>query len=173
MEAKTIGIGKNPCTSFGLRATRALEVGESSTVSRRMNGLVLCLLALALSLCSVSAYVAGARLTSLKAPSSTLLSAKKPVVSAADLEKYWQGDWVCADCGYIYDKDFDGGGLWFEEQKRGFICPQCSAPRKRYAKKVGDQWGVTRDGGDLPIYAWTFVGLAITTYFTLVVVPTL
>jgi len=38
-------------------------------------------------------------------------------------------------------KDFDGGGLYFEQQKKGFICPQCSAPRKRYAKKVGDQWG--------------------------------
>jgi hypothetical protein len=25
-------------------------------------------------------------------------------------------------------------------------CPQCSAPRKRYAKKVGDKWGVTNDG---------------------------
>jgi len=37
--------------------------------------------------------------------------------------------------------DFDGGGLYFEQQKKGFICPQCSAPRKRYAKKVGDQWG--------------------------------
>ena len=58
--------------------------------------------------------------------------------------EYWQGEWVCADCGYVYDRDIDGGGLYFEQQKKGFICPQCSAPRKRYAKKVGDQWGVTR-----------------------------
>ncbi len=27
-----------------------------------------------------------------------------------------QGEWVCADCGYIYDKD-DCGGLAFEQQK--------------------------------------------------------
>eukprot|EP01038_Epipyxis_sp_PR26KG_P008434 gene8434-11411_t len=87
--------------------------------------------------------------------------------------QYWQGDWVCADCGYVYDKDIDGGGKYFEQQSKGFICPQCSAPRKRYAKKVGDQWGVTRDGGDLPIYAWTFLGLAVTTWFALVYVPTL
>ena len=58
-------------------------------------------------------------------------------------------------------------------KKKGFICPQCSAPRRRYAKKVGDEWGVTNDGGDLPIYAFTFAGLALTTWFALVYVPTL
>jgi hypothetical protein len=52
-------------------------------------------------------------------------------------------------------------------------CPQCSAPRRRYAKKVGDKWGITNDGGDFPIYFTTFAGLALVTYFTLVVVPTL
>lgn len=80
---------------------------------------------------------------------------------------------MCADCGYVYDKDIDGGGKYFEEQGRGFICPQCSAPRKRYAKKVGDEWGVTQDGGDLPIYAFTFGGLAIVTWFALYYVPSL
>ncbi len=49
----------------------------------------------------------------------------------------------------------------------------CSAPRRRYAKKVGDKWGVTNDGGDFPIYFLTFAGLAAVTYFTLIVVPTL
>ena len=48
-----------------------------------------------------------------------------------------------------------------------------SAPRRRYAKKVGDKWGVTNDGGDFPIYFLTFAGLAAVTYFTLVVVPQL
>lgn len=65
--------------------------------------------------------------------SSVSLSAKKK--TTAEDEQYWQGDWVCADCGYVYDRDIDGGGLYFEQQKKGFICPQCSAPRKRYAKK--------------------------------------
>jgi rubredoxin len=50
-------------------------------------------------------------------------------------KQYWEGEWVCADCGYIYDRD-DCGGLPFEEQKFGFKCPQCSAPRRRFAKKV-------------------------------------
>lgn len=95
------------------------------------------------------------------------------VEEAATEKTYWEGDWVCADCGYIYDADIDGNGLPFEEMKRGFICPQCSAPRKRYAKAVNGQWGVTNDGGDLPIYAWTIAGLAATVWFALVYVPTL
>ena len=53
----------------------------------------------------------------------------KPKVEAVP-NGYWEGEWICADCGYIYDKDVDGGGLYFEELKKGFICPQCSAPRK-------------------------------------------
>ena len=103
-------------------------------------------------------------------PSSALNAKAKANLNP---NNYWEGEWICADCGYIYDRDVDGGGLFFEELKRGFICPQCSAPRKRYAKKVGDQWGVTRDGGDLPIYATTIAGLALTTWFALYYVPTL
>lgn len=30
---------------------------------------------------------------------------------------FWEGEWVCADCGYIYDID-DCGGLYLEEQVR-------------------------------------------------------
>jgi rubredoxin len=80
---------------------------------------------------------------------------------------------VCADCGYVYDRNVDGGGKYFEELGKGFICPQCSAPRRRYAKKVGDKWGVTNDGGDFPIYAFTFLGLLATAWFTFFYVPTL
>eukprot|EP00981_Chlorochromonas_danica_P015191 scaffold10764_cov159-Ochromonas_danica.AAC.45 len=97
----------------------------------------------------------------------------KNVNDGVDTSQFWPGEWVCADCGYVYDREVDGNGLYFEQQPRGFICPQCSAPRKRYAKKVGDKWGVTRDGGDLPIYAFTIIGLAITVWFALVYVPTL
>ena len=102
-----------------------------------------------------------------------MMSSKQKEVAE---KTYWEGDWVCADCGYIYDADIDdpqGLGRPFEEMKRGFICPQCSAPRKRYAKAVNGQWGVTNDGGDFPMYAMTFAGLAVTTWFSLVVVPTL
>lgn len=125
--------------------------------------------------CSMQAYMPriGGKLAAIgQKTSPTSLYAKKPVETKEEGE-YWQGEWVCADCGYVYDKDLDGGGKYFEQQGRGFICPQCSAPRKRYAKKVGDQWGVTRDGGDLPIYFFTFLGLGLVTWFALVYVPTM
>jgi rubredoxin len=91
---------------------------------------VLCLL---LVICNAIAFSVAPRSVSLK-PSSlgsrvSFLQAKpkaEPVPNG-----YWEGEWICADCGYIYDRDIDGGGLYFEELKKGFICPQCSAPRKR------------------------------------------
>jgi rubredoxin len=78
--------------------------------------------------------------------------------------KMWQGDWVCKDCGYIYNRN-ECAGLYFEEQGPGFRCPQCSGPRRRYAKKVGDRVGTTLDGGDLPILLFSFGGLAATIAF--------
>ena len=143
-----------------------------------MNVAVLALLCVCL-IAHVSAFMparlsAGSRIA-VRAGSSGLKMATKQK-AAVEEKTYWEGDWVCADCGYIYDADIDdpqGLGRPFEEMKRGFICPQCSAPRKRYAKAVNGVWGVTNDGGDFPMYALTFAGLAVTTWFSLVVVPTL
>ena len=56
-------------------------------------------------------------------------------------------------------------GLYFEEQGVGFRCPQCSGPRRRYAKKVGDRVGTTLDGGDAPILIFSFGGVALTIAF--------
>ena len=82
----------------------------------------------------------------------------------SDASNYWQGEWVCAECGYIYEtKNFDY--VYFEEQKRGFKCPQCSAPRRRFAKKVGDKVGITNDGGDAPIIAFSVIGGLATLLF--------
>ena len=53
----------------------------------------------------------------------------------AEDKGYWLGEWICADCGYIYDPELFGG-IFFEQQTKGFKCPQCSGPRRRYAKKV-------------------------------------
>lgn len=82
---------------------------------------------------------------------------KKDRAALAEEKGYWEGEWICADCGYIYDADLFGG-LFFEEQTKGFKCPQCSGPRRRYAKKIGDTVGVTLDGGDGPILAASFGG---------------
>lgn len=68
------------------------------------------------------------------------------------------------DCGYIYNRQ-ECAGLYFEEQGPGFRCPQCSGPRRRYAKKVGDRVGTTLDGGDAPILIFSFGGVAATIAF--------
>ncbi|GKY92488.1 hypothetical protein MPSEU_000219200 [Mayamaea pseudoterrestris] len=77
---------------------------------------------------------------------------------------YWKGEWVCKDCGYIYQRG-ECAGLYFEEQGPGFRCPQCSGPRRRYAKKVGDVVGTTLDGGDAPILLFSFGGVIATIAF--------
>lgn len=56
-------------------------------------------------------------------------------------------------------------GMYFEEQGAGFRCPQCSGPRRRYAKKVGDVVGTTLDGGDAPILIFSFGGVIATIAF--------
>eukprot|EP00590_Aulacoseira_subarctica_P011703 CAMPEP_0172423784 /NCGR_PEP_ID=MMETSP1064-20121228/17738_1 /TAXON_ID=202472 /ORGANISM="Aulacoseira subarctica , Strain CCAP 1002/5" /LENGTH=118 /DNA_ID=CAMNT_0013165321 /DNA_START=189 /DNA_END=545 /DNA_ORIENTATION=+ len=81
-----------------------------------------------------------------------------------EVSKYWQGDWVCKDCGYIYNRA-ECAGMYFEEQGAGFRCPQCSGPRRRYAKKVGDVVGTTLDGGDAPILLFSFGGVIATIIF--------
>jgi rubredoxin len=126
---------------------------------------------------------------------------KSAAAKAAQAEKdaeFWQGEWVCKDCGYIYNKVrtslsviqlnrlaafawfaspnciicafFDNpqaecAGMYFEEQGPGFRCPQCSGPRRRYAKKVGDRVGTTLDGGDAPILIFSFGGVIATIIF--------
>lgn len=44
-------------------------------------------------------------------------------MTAATGKNFWEGEWVCADCGYIYDVD-DCGGLYLEQQvkKGGLKC---------------------------------------------------
>lgn len=73
--------------------------------------------------------------------------------------KYWEGEWICADCGYIYNERAFGGK--FEDQKTGMLCPQCAAPRKRFARKLGDKIGTTLDGGDTPIILFSLACLGI------------
>jgi len=126
----------------------------------------------------------------------TKKSAKQKAETQAKADEYWAGDWVCADCGYIYQKVWlvqsffidpkklswfnlwyisfyvlstipqtECAGLYFEEQGKGFRCPQCSGPRRRYAKKVGDKVGTTLDGGDAPILLVSVGGMLGTIWF--------
>mmetsp|Transcript_990 Transcript_990/g.918 ORF Transcript_990/g.918 Transcript_990/m.918 type:complete len:149 (+) Transcript_990:146-592(+) len=91
-------------------------------------------------------------------------SAAQKAEEEAKAAMYWEGEWVCKDCGYIYNRD-ECAGMFFEEQGTGFRCPQCSGPRRRYAKKVGDVVGTTLDGGDAPILIFSFGGVIATIAF--------
>ena len=55
---------------------------------------------------------------------------------------YWPGEWVCADCGYIYEP---GTSPPFEELRTKWKCPQCAGPRRRFVKKAGGQYGAIDD----------------------------
>lgn len=52
---------------------------------------------------------------------------------------------ICLDCGYIYALQKP-----FEEQGEGYICPQCRAPKKRFAR-YDVTTGRVVGGGGLPI----------------------
>jgi hypothetical protein len=58
--------------------------------------------------------------------------------------------------------------MYFEEQGPGFRCPQCSGPRRRYAKKVGDRVGTTLDGGDAPVRSSIVHGAGVVSHPLLV-----
>ena len=66
---------------------------------------------------------------------------------------------------FAYELRGECAGMYFEEQGAGFRCPQCSGPRRRYAKKVGDVIGTTLDGGDAPILIFSFGGVIATILF--------
>lgn len=55
---------------------------------------------------------------------------------------YWPGEWLCGDCGYIYEP---GTSPPFEELRAGWKCPQCAGPRRRFVKKAGDMLGTLDD----------------------------
>ena len=62
----------------------------------------------------------------------------------ADQKGYWPGEWLCADCGFIFDNA--SSEIFFEELKPGWKCPQCAGPRRRFVKKAGDMIGTLDDG---------------------------
>mmetsp|Transcript_7761 Transcript_7761/g.21641 ORF Transcript_7761/g.21641 Transcript_7761/m.21641 type:complete len:146 (+) Transcript_7761:153-590(+) len=131
--------------------------------------LVLLALCAALSQAFTTAPKPTAAITTPSSPSALNVFGNKKSAAAKEAQaleesKYWQGEWVCKDCGYIYNRA-ECAGMFFEEQGPGFRCPQCSGPRRRYAKKVGDVVGTTLDGGDAPILIFSFGGVIATIAF--------
>ena len=73
---------------------------------------------------------------------------------------FWPGEWVCADCGYIYEP---GTVPAFEELRPRWKCPQCAGPRRRFVKKAGGQYGSIDDS---PLY----IGMGLSFAFIIVAV---
>jgi len=79
---------------------------------------------------------------------------------------YWAGEWVCADCGFIYEPNDNEP---FEELRSRWKCPQCAGPRRRFVKKAGNMIGTVDDsdlingtvGAAVLIIALVYVGLSI------------
>lgn len=79
---------------------------------------------------------------------------------------YWAGEWVCADCGYIYEPN---DAEPFEELRTRWKCPQCAGPRRRFVKKAGGMVGTVDDsaliygtvGAGLLIIVLVYVGLTV------------
>jgi rubredoxin len=69
---------------------------------------------------------------------------------------YWPGEWVCADCGYIYEP---GTTPPFEELRQRWKCPQCAGPRRRFVKKAG---GVMAKVDDSPLIIGTVLTGVVT-----------
>jgi len=74
---------------------------------------------------------------------------KKSTAELLEEKGYWPGEWVCADCGYIYEPDERRP---FEELRPRWKCPQCAGPRRRFVKKAG---GITAAVDDSPLIIGT------------------
>jgi rubredoxin len=88
------------------------------------------------------------------ARSQLAMMAGKKKMDVREEKGYWPGEWVCADCGFIYAPS---ERIPFEEQPKGFVCPQCAGPRRRFVKKAGDVVGSLDDSA---LVIGTLAGLA-------------
>ena len=75
-----------------------------------------------------------ARAAPRTAPVAMQFGKKKGAAERLEEKGYWPGEWVCVDCGYIYEP---GSEPPFEELRQRWKCPQCAGPRRRFAKKAG------------------------------------
>lgn len=125
--------------------------------SQRRTGLAV-VLGVVLSVVALTSTVSKAFLGSTAAQRTAAPSTSPTALKAAATAKdYWEGEWICADCGYIYNQR--AFGMQFEDLPQGSKCPACAAPRRRFARKLGDKIGTTLDGGDGPILIFTGVAL--------------
>jgi len=140
-------VAASPPAVFSLQASSGESMGQKSPCfgeSERSAGI-------SIGVVTSAAFVVGA---TIAVAQRTLTRSS---LRAAASQEYWQGEWICADCGYIYNERAFGSK--FEDLGQGAKCPQCAAPRRRFARKLGDKIGTTLDGGDGPILIFTGVCL--------------
>lgn len=77
-------------------------------------------------------------------------------------DQYWRGEWICVDCGYIYKP---GRKIKFEDLPGTWKCPQCNAPKRRFAKKAGDYIAESAGTSNLPIIVFSVIGVLATIAF--------
>eukprot|EP00310_Coccolithus_braarudii_P022043 CAMPEP_0183352822 /NCGR_PEP_ID=MMETSP0164_2-20130417/30748_1 /TAXON_ID=221442 /ORGANISM="Coccolithus pelagicus ssp braarudi, Strain PLY182g" /LENGTH=93 /DNA_ID=CAMNT_0025525363 /DNA_START=159 /DNA_END=440 /DNA_ORIENTATION=+ len=82
------------------------------------------------------------------------MMARKKQLTLAE-QGFWEGEWVCADCGYIFEPD---AAAPFEKLPPRWKCPQCAGPRRRFVKKAGDVLGNLDDS---PLVVGTVVAALI------------
>jgi rubredoxin len=78
-------------------------------------------------------------------------------------EAYWEGELICADCGFVYDNR--KRKKKFEDLPETWVCPQCNAPKRRFARKVGDFVEQTAGTSNTPIIVFSIAGLLLTVVF--------
>merc|ERR1719199_1998847 len=102
----------------------------------------------------------------LRSASPAMQFGRKKEVPTLEERGYWAGEWVCADCGYIYEPDPKDP---FEELPPYWKCPQCAGPRRRFIKKAGDVLGKL---DDTPMTAFIGVCFAAIAYLVYVAIST-
>jgi rubredoxin len=78
-------------------------------------------------------------------------------------EAFWEGELICADCGFVYDNR--RRKKKFEDLPDTWVCPQCNAPKRRFARKVGDFVEQTAGTSNTPIIVFSIAGLLLTVLF--------
>lgn len=117
--------------------------------------IMLCLVCVCSSLAAgpMRPAVRGAAMRGARQPAATMMARKKLQTLAE--QGFWEGEWLCADCGYIYEPD---PAAPFEKLPNFWKCPQCAGPRRRFVKKAGDMLG---DLDDSPLVIGTAIAAFI------------